>query len=80
MESIDIGGGIASGAKGLEKKKERLKKSQNERKSNYSAKYQAPTTIEHIVLVIHLATTYQPPVVPLSLVGNVEKGRLSKST
>ena len=33
-----------------------LKKSRNEGKSTYSAKYQVPTTLEHVVLIIPLAT------------------------
>ena len=54
MVCVDVGGGI--GAEGLEKNNEWLKKARNERKSTYSAKYQAPTTLEHVVLIIPLAT------------------------
>jgi len=54
MVCVDVGGSI--GAEGLEKNNEWLKKRRNKRKSKYSAKYQAPMTLEHVVLIIPLAT------------------------
>jgi hypothetical protein len=53
MVCVDVGGGI--GAEMLEKNNKWLN-NRNEKKDTYSAKYQAPTTLEHVVLIIPLAT------------------------
>ena len=50
MVCVDVGGGIR--AEGLEKIMNDRKKNRNKRESTYSAKYQAPTTPEHVVLII----------------------------
>ena len=64
--SIVICGDI--GAEGLEKKiKNDRRRAETKRKSTYSAKYQAPTTL--VVLIIPLVTISQHPLVPRSLVG-----------